>query len=141
MRTWSSTAAITSSGSSVALTARAARPSASSSSSSSARSSANAASSASTSVTRTSSALKAGCGSERASASTPRMRPSRVRTGQERNDELLYQSHSRRAASASRFSYRRSCSPAAPGQSSIRSISTGLPVSTAASVTPARSGS
>ena len=45
------------------------------------------------------------------------------------------------ARSASRRSNSRSCRPTAPGQSSIRSIRTGLPVSTAASVTPARSGS
>ena len=69
------------------------------------------------------------------------MRPSRVRTGQERNEEELYQSHSRSARSASRRSNSRSCRPAAPGQSSIRSIRTGLPRSIAASVTPARSGS
>ena len=50
-------------------------------------------------MTRRSSALKAGWGSERAIASTPRMRPSRVRTGQERNEEVLYQSHSRSALS------------------------------------------
>ena len=84
--------------------ARVARPSDSSASSSCERSSAKAARSASTSVTRRSSALKAGWGSERAIASTPRMRPSRVRTGQERNDELLYQSHRRAAVSASRRS-------------------------------------
>ena len=92
-------------------------------------------------MTRRSSALNTGCGSERAIASTPRMRPSRVRTGQERNEDVLYQSHSRSARSASRRSNSRSCRPTAPGQSSMRSIRTGLPVSTAASVTPARSGS
>ena len=58
-------------------------------------------------MTRSSSALNAGWGSERAIASTPRIRPSRVRTGQERNDELLYQSHSRSASAASRRSNRR----------------------------------
>ena len=83
--------------------ARVARPSDSSASSSCDRSSAKAARSASTSVTRRSSALKAGWGSERAIASTPRMRP-RVRIGQERNEELRYHSHTRAAVSASRRS-------------------------------------
>ena len=113
----------------------------SSRSSSSERSSATAARSANTSMIRFSSPLNAGCGSDRAIASTPRIRPSRVRTGTDRNDDELYQSHSRCADSGSRRSCSRSCSPSAPGQSDMCSISTGEPPSIAASVTPARSGS
>ena len=81
------------------------------------------------------------CGAREEIASTPSVRPPAVRTGQEMNDELRYQSHATRAISGSSSASRRWRSAAAPSQSSKRCRSSASPCSIAASVTPGRSRS
>ena len=69
------------------------------------------------------------------------MRPSGAWTGTESSADAAYHSHVRRACSAGSSSSSRRRRPAAPGQSSIESTSSGARRSIAASVMPARSGS
>ena len=82
---------------------------------------------------RRSSALSARSGGLEEIASTPNVRPPAVRTGAEMNEAVRYHSQA--------SSETRSRSPSAPGHSPMRGISTAVPDSTAASVTPPRSGS
>ena len=89
------------------LSSRSSRPRRSSRSSSSVRSRASAARSAKTSTRRSSCGPSGRWGAREEIASTPSVRPPAVRTGQEMNDELRYQSQARRAVSGSSSSSRR----------------------------------
>ena len=92
---------------------------------------------ANTSALRRSSSLNEG----EESASTPKMRPSGAWTGTASREEEAYHSQVSCACAGGSVSFRRSRSAAAPGHSSMPPISSGMRVSIAASVMPARSGS